>query len=274
LQARDYELLEYLCASADTLGETIACLGRYYPLLIDAEHDLAVEGGRAEARFRIRPGLKAPDCIHEFALASNFTMCILHMQLEGAQGLLEVNFAHAAPAHQALFEQVFMAKVRFGCEHNALVFPTAMLDQPMRAADPILHAVLTRQADRELAALDRYSAFPALVRAHIEENLASGATLEEVAERLHLSPSALRTRLRQHGTSFSALHDELRRDHASRALRQSRQSVSEIAHALGFANPPAFHRAFRRWFGVTPGAYREACVDHPASRFWREGRRS
>ncbi|MDD9932042.1 MAG: AraC family transcriptional regulator ligand-binding domain-containing protein [Myxococcales bacterium] len=269
LQPGDYELLEYLCATCGTLGEAIACLGRYYPLLIDAEHTLAVEGGRAEARFRIRPGLQAPDAIHEFALASNFTMTILHMELEGAKPLIEVCVAHPAPPHHMLFPQVFLAPVRFGCEHNALVFPVAMLDQPMRQADPVLHAVLTRQADRELSALSTRSAFPAQVREVIEQLLPQGAGLEQVADRLHVSPSALRTRLKQYGTTYSDLLDELRREHARRALRQSRRSVSEIAHALGFANPPAFHRAFRRWFGVTPVAFRESALEHPAARFWR-----
>ena len=74
LQRGDYELLEYLCGSCATLGESIACLGRYYPLLIAAEHELWIEGERAEARFRIAPGLEAPDAIHEFGLASNFAM--------------------------------------------------------------------------------------------------------------------------------------------------------------------------------------------------------
>ena len=89
-----------------------------------------------------------------------------------------------------------------------------------------------------------------------------GAALEAVAARLHLSPSALRSRLRQHGTTYSAMLDRLRRDHAKRALRQSQLSIAEIGHRLGFAHPPAFHRAFRRWFGVTPNAYRDAPSVH------------
>jgi AraC-like DNA-binding protein len=269
LQRGDYELLEYLCASCNTLGESIACLGRYYPLLIDAEHWLVVEGERAEARFRIRQELAAPDAFHEFALASNFTMSILHLELEGAQMPLEVCFAHAAPSYAALFPQVFLAPVRFECGYNALVFPASMLRQPMAEADPILHAALTRLADQELGALSSRSAFPGLVREAIEEELAEGASLERVASRLRLSESALRGKLRQHGTSYSTLLDDLRRQRASRALRQSRDSVSEIAYALGFKNPPAFTRAFRRWFGVTPLAYRDARRANPAARFFR-----
>lgn len=269
LQLGDYELLEYLCGTCATLGESIACLGRYYPLLISAEHDLVVEGDRAEARFRITPGLEAPDSIHEFAIASNLVMTALHLQLDGAQMPIEVCFAHAAPAHADLFPQIFPAPVRFGCEHNAIVFGTGMLAHPMRTADALLHSVLTRLADQELAALSDRNPFCATVREMIESELERGAPLDAVAERLHISASALRSRLRQHGTSYSALFDRLRREHARRALRQTHLSFAEIAHKLGFAHPPAFHRAVRRWFGVTPSAYRESTHLHPSTRFWR-----
>jgi AraC-like DNA-binding protein len=271
LQPGDYELLEYLCGTCSTLGESIACLGRYYPLLIAAELDLWIEGERAEARFRIAPGLPAPDSIHEFGVASNFTMSVLHVQIEGVQPPLEVCFAHKAPAYAALFPQLFGCPVRFECEHNAIVFPVAMLDHPMRTADAQLHAVLTRLADQELGALSDQSAFPALVRTAIESELVRGAPLEAVAERMHMSPGALRSRLRQHGTTYSSVLDGLRRERARRALRQSQLSIAEVASSLGFAHPPAFHRAFRRWFGVTPSAYREAPSGHPASRLFQRG---
>jgi AraC-like DNA-binding protein len=272
LQHGDYELLEYLCGTTASLGESIACLGRYYPLLIAAEKELHVLGDRAEARFRIAPGLEAPEAMHEFGVASNLAMTTLHLSLENAQLPIEICFAHDPPAHAGALTQVFPCPVRFGCEHNAIVFPAAMLAHPMRSADPQLHAVLTRLADIELAALSDQSAFPAKVREAIEAELPRGAALEAVAERLHLSPSAVRSRLRQHGTSYSAMLDRLRRDLAKRALRQSHLSFAEVAHQLGFAHPPAFHRAFRRWFGVTPSAYRQAPSTSPTSRFLQRKR--
>lgn len=270
LQRGDYELLEYLCTTCATLGETIACLGRYYPLLIGAEYELHIEDERAEARFRLAPGLDAPDFLHEFALASNFTMAALHLRPENVQLPVEVCFGHAAPPYAELFPQLFFAPTRFGCEHNALVFPVAMLSHPMRDADPLLHSVLTRLADQELAVLAGQSAFPVKVREAIEAELSSGAALDAVAERLHISASGLRSRLRQHGTTYSALLDGLRRERAKHALRSSELSFAEIAHELGFAHPPAFHRAFRRWFGVTPSAFRDAPSTHPSARLFRK----
>ena len=273
LQLGDYELLEYLCTSSETLGESIACLGRYYPLLIQAEHDLHVEGDFAEARFQIAPGLPAPDSFHEFALASNFTMAALHIELSDKHPPplpVEVRFTHKAPPYVALFKDVFFAPVTFGQPHNAIVFPVASLDTPMRTRDPILHGVLTRQADHELAGLWDKSAFPARVLAAIEAELENGADLPDVAGRLHMSEGTLRTKLRQHGTTHSALRDRVRRERAHRALRQSSLGIAEIGHQLGFAHPPAFHRAVRRWFGVSPSALREAGGETVARRFFKE----
>ncbi|HET8939172.1 MAG TPA: AraC family transcriptional regulator ligand-binding domain-containing protein [Polyangiales bacterium] len=269
LQRGDYELLEYLCGSCDTLGESIACLSRYYPLLVSAELELVKHAERAELRFRITPGLAAPAAMNEFALASNYAMSVLHVELENVLPPLEVTFAHAAPAHAAVFEEVFGAPVRFGAEHNAIVFPIHMLAHPLRGRDPVLHAVLRRLADHELSLLQDLSAFPNKVRAAIEAELQQGAALEKVAERMHLSAGGLRSRLRQHGATYSQLLDAVRKDHARRALRDTQLGISELAHRLGFAHPPAFHRAFRRWFGVTPNMYREVKSEHPAARFWR-----
>lgn len=269
LQRGDYELLEYLCGSCDTLGASIACLARYYPLLISAELELIKDGQRAELRYRITPGLAAPSALNEFALASNFAMSILHVELENVLPPIEVTFAHAAPAYAPVFEQVFGVPVRFGAEHNAIVFPMKMLDHPLRGRDPVLHAVLRRLADHELSLLQGLSAFPSKVRAAIEAELQDGAALERVAARMHLSAGGLRSRLRQHGATYSDLLDAVRKDHARRALRDTQLGISELAHRLGFAHPPAFHRAFRRWFGVTPNMYREVKSEHPAARFWR-----
>lgn len=266
----DFELIEYLSASCATLGDAIACVGRYYALLGPVELELHIEGDRAESRFRVTAGLDAPDALYEFAIASNFAVSILHIQLEGVQMPIEVCFTHSAPAHVDAFAEIFMVPVRFNCEHNAIVFPVSMVDHPMAKPDAMLHSVLTRLAELELEALTDRSAFPSQVREAIDVELASGASLESVAARLHMSPSTLRSRLTHYGTNYSALLDGLRRDHAKRALRKSQASFSELAHDLGFSHPPAFHRAVKRWFGMTPAEYRELPSTHKAARLWRK----
>lgn len=258
LQSGDYELLEYLCVSSATLGEAIECLTRYYPLLISADLSLHVRGDQAELRFNIAPGLESSDAVIEFGLVSNFVMTALHLQLdENLKPPIAVQFCHARPDHASFFEDLFACPVSFGTKYNSTVFHKDMLSQPMRDADPALHSMLVRLADREMEALFEQSAFPRKVRAAISAALAAGASLEDVSQSMHMSPSTLRARLRKYGTTYSAVLERYRRDLAKRALKQSQLSISEVAHELGFAHPPAFNRAFRRWFGMTPKAYRQ-----------------
>jgi len=94
-------------------------------------------------------------------------------------------------------------------------------------------------------------------REAITARLASGdMCMESVAASLAMSVPTLRRRLEDEGTTFTDLVDDVRRDLAERYLREPDRSISEIAALLGFAHAPAFHKAFRRWKGVTPTAHR------------------
>ena len=79
---------------------------------------------------------------------------------------------------------------------------------------------------------------------------------ERLSGALNMAEATLRRRLKQEGTSYQAIRDALRRDLAIARLADTTQTIAEIAHALGFAEPSAFHRAFRNWTGVRPAAYR------------------
>jgi AraC-like DNA-binding protein len=79
---------------------------------------------------------------------------------------------------------------------------------------------------------------------------------EAIAVALHMAEATLRRRLKQEGTTYQAIRDALRRDLAIARLADTTQTIAEIAFALGFAEPSAFHRAFRKWTGVRPAAFR------------------
>jgi AraC-like DNA-binding protein len=82
-------------------------------------------------------------------------------------------------------------------------------------------------------------------------------TLQQIARRLHMSPKTLHRRLDDEGTSFRRVLTEVRRELAARHLTEDQLAISEIAFLLGFSEPSAFHRAFRRWTGHAPLAFRE-----------------
>jgi AraC-like DNA-binding protein len=84
---------------------------------------------------------------------------------------------------------------------------------------------------------------------------------EAIAAALNMAEATLRRRLKQEGTKYQSIRDALRRDLAIARLADTTQTVAEIAHALGFAESSAFHRAFRKWTGVRPAAYRGMRTD-------------
>ena len=81
-------------------------------------------------------------------------------------------------------------------------------------------------------------------------------SLDAIAARLRTSPRSLQRQLQQAGTTLAALHNELRADLAARYLAERSESISEVAFLLGFSEVSTFHRAFKRWTGQTPAAYR------------------
>ncbi|MFZ1444985.1 MAG: AraC family transcriptional regulator, partial [Candidatus Dechloromonas phosphoritropha] len=80
--------------------------------------------------------------------------------------------------------------------------------------------------------------------------------LEDIGDRLHLSPRTIHRRLDEEGSSFRAIKDALRRDMALARLTKTRDAVSQIAADLGYADPSAFYRAFVEWTGMAPIHYR------------------
>jgi AraC-like DNA-binding protein len=108
-----------------------------------------------------------------------------------------------------------------------------------------------------MARILRHESLSDRVRQILMQEVPGGnPSLEWVASRLALSPRTLQRRLRDEGTTHVALLDDLRRDLAIGYLKEKRVPIGEIAFLLGFSEPSAFHRAFRRWTGSTPGEVR------------------
>jgi AraC-like DNA-binding protein len=80
--------------------------------------------------------------------------------------------------------------------------------------------------------------------------------LEQLAARLHLTPRTLIRHLQREGTGYREIVEDLRRDHASRLLRDARLTIAEVGEILGYREQANFGRAFRRWFGCSPTTWR------------------
>jgi AraC-like DNA-binding protein len=261
LVAGIFDVLDYAVRSAPTLRASLERLVRYNRLVHDAAEFTLIERGdvvRVEHAFRFAAAVQ---CRHsaEFTLAA---IVVLANQLTGTPVRPgAVDFRHGKPASEtALVEhaRIFGVAPRFAQRVNALELDRRVLERTLPSADPALSRVIERHAEALLAARpDPARGTADRVRHLLSRALGEGeATLATVADRLHMSERSLQRKLADDGVTFDALLDELRRDLALRYLADPKIAIAEVAYLLGYSEPSPFHRAFKRWTGVTPSEAR------------------
>ncbi|MGA6224831.1 AraC family transcriptional regulator [Streptomyces umbrinus] len=170
--------------------------------------------------------------------------------------LIRVEFSHPAPRHALEYDLLYGAPCSFRAPRTALVFDRAVLDRPVLQDEAELRAFLRRAPGDVLARLDYGSTAAAQVRRLLGQSLPDRMPdPQDVAARLAMSAQTLRRRLAAEGTSFQRIRDQLRRDVAIAALATGTVSIEDISQRLGFSEPSAFHRAFKRWTGSAPRSY-------------------
>jgi AraC-like DNA-binding protein len=137
-------------------------------------------------------------------------------------------------------------------------FPRAWLDRPQLYRSPDLHSLLKSRAESTLGRLEREATQTARVQQILAAQSPRQLTMDEVARELGISRRSLRRHLAAEDTSFAELAERHRISAAKRMLESRGSSIQETAYALGFAAPAAFHRAFKRWTGMTPKQYQES----------------
>jgi AraC-like DNA-binding protein len=153
--------------------------------------------------------------------------------------------------------------VRFGQPVNRMVFDASALDLPLSLADPAALRLVSEQCERELEALGRETKLVARVRQALVGR-DGFRSLRQVAADLQLSPRTFMRMLAEQGTSFVELVDHERQKKALRLLSTSSLALEDVAAQLGYSTVSNFVRAFHRWTGQTPAAYRRKTHSRPA----------
>lgn len=171
--------------------------------------------------------------------------------------LQAAQFSHAAPAQQALYEQVFACTLHFGATRYALGISHDLCQRPLRQANPALQPLLRQHAQTLLERLPNANLKDQAMRL-IAEQLAHGEPdRAALATALNLSERTLQRRLAEEQVSYQQLLADTRRQLAEQHLREGHLPATEIALLLGYSEPSVFFRAFRQWTGLTPGEYRQ-----------------
>ena len=173
---------------------------------------------------------------------------------------MSVRFRHPAPSTIAPHRAHFRCSVRFDADADAIDFDADTIALETRLGDAGLSAFLLaeleqlrdRRAERSLAEQ---------VRDAITDALCEGVPdRQRIARRLAMSERTLHRRLQEEGLAYRALVDQARRSTAEALLVLPDHTLAEVAFLTGFSDQSAFSRAFKRWSGQTPGAFRDAVV--------------
>ncbi len=172
---------------------------------------------------------------------------------------VHMTFEHSRPESIKEHERIFGCEIDFDADATGIVYSRTALELPTKEADPDLVTLLERHAEALLAKLPRHEGFPARVRAAMTPLLSTGdaVTIDRVAAAMGSSARSVQRHLRDENTTFQRVLDDLRREVAIEYLNDRSRSIAEVALLLGFSDQTAFHRAFVRWTGRTPGEVRK-----------------
>lgn len=255
----EWGILECLISFAETLRQSIYATIHYLPLMHDgAEVQYIEEGDFLYWRHRLANDLINSTASNEYVVA----VCLTNIQrLLGSQDPpVEIHFLHKAPPHANECSKLLRTRVRFNCEYNAIIIPKTALDLPLIYSNSGFYTVLERYANELLSGLPIRYPYTRRVSKIVRERLSSRPTQLEVARVLKLNERSLRRRLSSEGTSHQKIIDRVRREVAIELMADKDINIAEIAFQLGFSHSSAFHRAFTRWYGVSPTDYRKKRV--------------
>ena len=168
-----------------------------------------------------------------------------------------IDFRHAAPKDTREHRRIFGCEIRFGAEREAILFPTAILKLPMPQPDPMMQRMMDELGQRLLIQAAATDDPLERARAYVSRQLTHALPkVEGTAQSLGLTTRTLQRKLSERGMSFSGLVESVREELAKRYLADPGIQMTELAFLLGYSEQSAFQRAFKRWTGDSPGAFR------------------
>ena len=246
--------------AAPTMIEGFARLNQFVRLIVETRN-----GGNGE-RFQLgrdRGGLWVVDQRLDANAFPELTESAFAQLICGPRRYGQIDYLKAVhvtfpdPGYRAEYERIFRAPVVFGSDRNALKVDEAMPGRRVSLVADFAGQLLVDHAEGQLADLEGSKSARGRAEAVMERMVRSGQpTMDGVAAALKISRQRLYRQLRAEGTSFEQVLDGLRHRLALEYLGERKASVNETAYLLGFSDPAAFSRAFKRWTGSSPKSVR------------------
>lgn len=257
----EVSIVGLLGQAAATMLEAFQQLNRYVPLIVETENQ---DGGDRFRLHMLDGGLwltdarLRPNDFPELTESALVQLVCGPRRLGTGPRLLAAHFTHPDPGYAAEYERILRCPVTFGAAWNGLRIDPTLSDQAVQRLPRYAFGVLAEHADVLLADLETSKSVRGRVERLLMPVLHKGeANMDAVAAQMALSRQTLFRKLKAEGVTFEQVLDELRRRLALDYLGARKVSVNEAAYLVGFSEPAAFSRAFKRWTGVSPSEWRE-----------------
>lgn len=254
-------ILGLIMEASATMGEAFLQLQRYGRLA--AEIEGIAEGPRFELTNRFGKVFMVdrrqnPNAVPELTESAFVSLVCGPRRFLSRPHVLSVQVTHPAPAYSGEYERIFQCPVHFDREWNAMELHPQVADWEVAPGSHYVFGILSRHADKLLAELDAAKHLRGRVEALLLPVLHRGdVSADDIAAQLGFSRQTLFRKLKEEDTTFSAVLDDLRQRVARLYLQGESASVNDTAYLVGFSDPSSFSRAFKRWTGQAPSAFRQ-----------------
>lgn len=262
-QLEDHEIFGFLAMSCETLGQayekTASVRGLY---CVGARWELVVESDATRLVWYAWPG----DPIDSgYRAAMDYAVADMEKAIRrlgrGGPRPVEVRLAHAAPSDTSAFTAYYGVTPTYGAKLYELVYAKGLRDVPVATFNSRLRDYFDQECRRIIDARASGTSITEQVRRELVVAMDGGDVSQEaIAKKLGVSSRSMQRRLAEENTRFADVLADVRAEIAKRYLARKSVSASEVAYLLGFSEPPAFFKAFKRWTGMTPREFQEAAA--------------
>lgn len=255
-------LLGYLMESCPDMGQAFELLTRFNPLfgnMFSYHHERRASGFSVIYEPHPEWWAHYPETAQQAIETSmSRTLSIIHRFTGKRIWPERASFKYKVPKDISVYQEVLKTKLEFNAGENRLDFNQKLVQIPVASHNLTLYQEFRALAEIKLAQIQSSHRVPTAERVRtillsaLDQHL---PTINQTAEQLQCSTRTLQRRLREEGTSFQNILEEIRKELAIRFVQKKQNKLAEIASFLGYSDPRVFRRAFKRWTGLTPTAF-------------------
>ncbi len=257
MKISDFGIAGYVLMNCRNMKQVLEKYETYHQLMGNVTR-LIVNIEDDQVRYCWKPVKDLPPEIERIVMEYLVASIITHSyELTGIKlQIQEVEFSWPAPDDLSEYTRLLGSMLSFDKPQTALYFDRSYLKLPVKTSNSELLSIFESHARERYRKLIGNSSLSEKVTELLSDRITNLPKMKSLAEELGMGPRSFQLVLKNEGTNYLELRDNVRFEYAKRALETDNCSAAEISERLGFSEPSAFFRTFKRWSGKTPGRYR------------------